>query len=225
MNWMPRDQNSQADFFSKIVDFDDYSVIDEVFFHLEELWSPHSLDRFACSYNAKLLRFNSRFLQPGTEAVDAYSQDWSSDNNWLVPPTTLIGRVLCHMHNCKAVGTLIVLTWKSAQFWPLLCSDGVHLNSFVKDCLFLPNRPDLFVKGRAKNTFYLVPKYLSLHVLQFGLTSLTIAVFPLWAFVPLPKGGALCADLEGFAQVCLTWFSIVYFNIVLISTMKKTIFL
>ena len=38
--------------------------------------------------------------------------------------------------------------WKSAQFWPLLCSDGVHLNSFVKDCL------DLFVKGRAKNTLF-----------------------------------------------------------------------
>ena len=148
MNWIPRDQNFQADFFSKIVDFDDYSVVDEVFFHLEELWGPHSVDRFACSYNAKLPRFNSRFLQPGIEAVDAFSQDWSSDNNWLVPPTALIGRVLNHMRDCKAVGTLIVPIWKSAQFWPLLCSDGVHLNSFVKDCL------DLFVKGRAKNTLF-----------------------------------------------------------------------
>ena len=46
MNWIPRDQNFQADFFSKIVDFDDYSVIDDVFFHLEELWGPHSVDRF-----------------------------------------------------------------------------------------------------------------------------------------------------------------------------------
>ena len=51
MNWIPRDQNSQADFFSKIVDFDR-------FFHLKELWGPHSVDRFACSYTAKLPRFN-----------------------------------------------------------------------------------------------------------------------------------------------------------------------
>ena len=58
------------------------------------------------------------------------------------------------MRDCKAVGTLIVPAPKSAQFWPLLCSDGVHLNSFVKDCLFFPNRPDLFVKGRAKNTLF-----------------------------------------------------------------------
>ena len=62
-------------FFSKIVDFDDCSVIDEVFVHLEELWGSHSVNRFACSYNAKLPRFNTRFLQPGTEAVDAFSQD------------------------------------------------------------------------------------------------------------------------------------------------------
>ena len=38
VSWLPRDQNSQADFLSKIVDFNDYSLHDEVFFHLENLW-------------------------------------------------------------------------------------------------------------------------------------------------------------------------------------------
>ena len=55
---------------------------------------------------------------------------------------------------------------------------------------------------------YLVPRQLSLDVLQFGLTSLTIVAFPLWVFVHLPKGGALYADLRRFPQVCLTQFSI-----------------
>ena len=77
ISWLPRDQDSQAAFLSKIVDFDDYSVHDEVFFLLENLWGPHSVDRFACSYNAKLPRFNSRFVQPGAEDVDAFTQDWS----------------------------------------------------------------------------------------------------------------------------------------------------
>lgn len=118
VSWLPRNQNIQADFLSRIVDFDDYSVHDEVFFQLDERWGPHSVDRFACSYNAKLPRFNSRFLQPGSEAVDAFSQDWSAENNWLVPPTILIGRSLSHMRNCSATGTLIVPMWKSVQFWP-----------------------------------------------------------------------------------------------------------
>ena len=124
--WLPRRQNAQADFFSKVIDFDDYSVHDDVFRQLDQLWGPHSIDRFASSYNAKLSRFNSGFLQPGTEAVDAFTQDWSSENNWLVPPISLIGKLLSYMHESKAVGTLIVPMWKSSYFWPLLCSDGVH---------------------------------------------------------------------------------------------------
>ena len=61
--WIPRDQNVVADRLSKITDYDDYSVRDDVFTRLDSLWGPHSIDRFACSYNAKLPRFDSRFLQ------------------------------------------------------------------------------------------------------------------------------------------------------------------
>ena len=68
ISWLPRDQNSQAGFLSKIVDFDDYSLHDEVF-HLDNLWGPHSVDRFACSCNAKLPRFNSRLVQDGPELL------------------------------------------------------------------------------------------------------------------------------------------------------------
>ena len=140
--------------FSKVIDFDDYSVHDDVLKQLEQLWGPYSIDRFASSYNAKLSRFNSRFLQLGTEAVDAFIQDWSSENNWLVPPISLIGRLLSHMHESKAVGTLIVPMWKSSYFWSLLCSDGVHFNAFVADWLHLPTTPGLFVRGKAKNKLF-----------------------------------------------------------------------
>ena len=58
------------------------------------------------------------------------------------------------MHEFKAVGTLIVPMWRSSYFWPLLCSDGVHFNSFVADWLYLSARADLFVKGRAKNKLF-----------------------------------------------------------------------
>ena len=155
VDWIPRDQNVAADrLVSRITDYDDYSVHDDVFMRLDTLWGPHSIDRFACSYNAKLPRFNSRFLQPGSEAVDAFSQDWALKNNWLVPPVTLIGRVLRHMRDCKAFGTLIVPMWKSAYFWTLLCEDGVHFNSFIHAWVFLPSRPDLFVPGKARNRLF-----------------------------------------------------------------------
>ena len=61
MIWIPRDLNPFADHLSRIIDFDDYTINDDVFHILDVRWGPHTIDRFACSYNAKLSRFNSRF--------------------------------------------------------------------------------------------------------------------------------------------------------------------
>lgn len=91
--WIPRDLNCTADSISKIIDFDDYTVKEEVFVYLDSLWGPHTIDRFACFYNTKLTRFNSRFFQPGTEAVDALLQNWHYDVNWVVPPSRLLAKV------------------------------------------------------------------------------------------------------------------------------------
>ena len=44
------------------------------------------MDRFASHTNHLCPRFNSAFYCPGTEAVDAFSQDWGGENNWVNPP-------------------------------------------------------------------------------------------------------------------------------------------
>jgi hypothetical protein len=71
MQWIPRDLNSMADDISKFIDYDDYMISDTVFNALDELWGPHTCDRFACSYtyNAKIQCFNSRFYQSGSVAL------------------------------------------------------------------------------------------------------------------------------------------------------------
>ena len=70
--WIPRDLNSGAELISRLIEFDDCELNDVISQGLDELWGPHTVDRFACSYYAKLPRFNSRFFQPGSEAVDAF---------------------------------------------------------------------------------------------------------------------------------------------------------
>ena len=126
MPWIPRDLNTIADDISKFVDLDDYSINDGVFFSLDELWGPHTCDRFACYYNAKLPKFNTRFYTPGTSVVNAFAQDWSNDNNWLCPAVCLTCKVLSHLKVCNAASTLVVPLWRSAHFWPRLCFDGLH---------------------------------------------------------------------------------------------------
>ena len=42
------------------------------FHHIDSVWGPHSVDRFANHVNAKLPRFNSIFWNPGSEGIDAF---------------------------------------------------------------------------------------------------------------------------------------------------------
>ena len=154
MQWIPRDLNTIADDISKFVDLDDYSINDGVFYSLDELWGPHTCDRFACYYNAKLPKFNTKFYQPGTSGVNAFAQDWSNDNNWLCPPVCLTCKVLSHLKVCNAAGTLVVPLWRSAYFWPRLCFNGLHWSGFVHDWVILPDLPNLFVRGKAKNSIF-----------------------------------------------------------------------
>ena len=152
--WIPRDLNSRADLISKLIAFDDYELNDVIFQGLDEFWGPHTMDRFACTYNAKLPRFHSMFFQPGSKAVDAFCQDWSFNNNWLCPPVCLIARVIQHLELCQSRGTLIVPLWKSSFFWNSCSKDGVHWSSFVIDWVYLPKFQGLFFKGKGCNSLF-----------------------------------------------------------------------
>ena len=155
MEWIPRTQNERADHLSKIVDQDDWGVSNHIFRLLDTLWGPHSIDRFASYYNKKISRFNSRFWNPGCEAVDAFTVDWKVENNWVVPPIALIPRVLKHMENTKAVGTLICPCWFSAPFWPMLFPDGCNPIRAVLEVYEIPSKNGIFTPGRGGNVDFI----------------------------------------------------------------------
>ena len=111
---MPRSRNEQADYLSRIVDFDDWSVSPHIFRFLDLKWGPHSIDRFADEHNHLLPRFDSRFWNPYCEAMDTFTRSWDFDNNWVCPPPHLVPRTLRHMRSCCAQGTLIVPLCRSA---------------------------------------------------------------------------------------------------------------
>ena len=71
-------------------------------------------------------------------AVDAFTQNWDGENNWILPPVSQISRVIAHAGACKAVVTLVIPMWKSSYFLLLLCEDGRHWNAFVHDWVILP---------------------------------------------------------------------------------------
>ena len=149
MEWIPRSLNEQADYVSRIHDFDDWRTNSQLFANIDHLWGPHNVDCFAHIDNTQLPVFYSRFWCPGSAAVDAFTVNWSGNVNWLVPPFHLISRTVKLARECGAVGSLLVPVWKSAHFWPLLCPDGCHLAPFVHQCMFFQYQPGLFLPGKS----------------------------------------------------------------------------
>ena len=148
--WIPRAENQLADYLSRIVDPDDWSLSPRLFHLIVDKWGPFHVDRMASHHNSRLPRFYSKFWCPGSEAVDCFTQDWGKGcNNYVCPPTCLVTAVLFHMQFCKANGTLIVPEWKTAPFWPLLHNPARPgmFPDFVKDYFYLPKSRDMFCSG------------------------------------------------------------------------------
>ena len=150
--WRPRNENKKADYLSRINDRDDWEVSDQVYQYYEQLWGLHTVDRFATHYNNKCARFNSKYWCPGTEGIDAFDQCWSNENNWIVPPPSLIPRVINKILREKASSTLIVPEWKSSPYWPLLL-DGEHFKSFILHWSYLPNEK-IITHGKSKKSVF-----------------------------------------------------------------------
>ncbi|VDI59226.1 Hypothetical predicted protein [Mytilus galloprovincialis] len=123
-NWIPRTENNDADYLSRVMDHDDWGIETSIYHYLCNLWDICTVDRFATHYNSQCERFNSKVWCPGTEAVDAFTQFWGNDVNWLVPPPILITKTLNKLKQDNAKGTLIVPEWTSAPYWPILHRDG-----------------------------------------------------------------------------------------------------
>ena len=108
---------------SKFIDYDDWRISNSFFCYLNQLWGPYTIDRFANQKNAKTVRYNALFWNPQCEAVDAFTQDWSNEVNWVVPPVFLISKALRHAKACRASGTLIAPCSKTRSSDP----DGLRL--------------------------------------------------------------------------------------------------
>ena len=86
VNWIPRAQNGKADEISKYVYHDDWQTTCKLFNLINLKWGPHTIHRFANAKNTKTACFNSHYWNPACEAVDAFTQNWTGETNWIVPP-------------------------------------------------------------------------------------------------------------------------------------------
>ena len=149
--WIPRSLNEKADYLSKIVDCDDWTVKDSYFHVVASYWGPCSADCFASYENHKVPHFCLKFFNPDSLGMDSLAFSWVGETCWLVPPVLLVIKVIHHVCFCQCRGILFFPYWPSAPFWPFLIERRGVFRSFLIDFVFAENSKDVYFQ-RADNS-------------------------------------------------------------------------
>ena len=193
-----------ADCISKHFCFDD-----------NDFWGPHTIDRFACSYNAQLPRFNYSILSARLRGSFFY-QSWGYDNNnWLCPRVCLTVRVIRPLFS--PYGSQLF-------FWNAFTRDGVLWNGFVVNWLYLPNFQGLFVPAwsaipfsnpGSSNQFLPPPRWASALRLPQSFTCVLLVAFYAYTFRSEAVRFFACSLLliAIFAVVYVTLFFPLYLGV------------
>ena len=157
---VPRDHIAiaMADFAGKYKNTDGWSIDDVSFQTLQLIsGSRFTCDVFAHSSNSRCEKFYTLVPSFGTAGINAYTMDWSDDNNFVCPPVKEIIYVIRHIQNNPCRGVLVIPYILSASFWHFLTSENGSLDDiFKKSHVF---RPDLYPGWECASSRYSGPFY------------------------------------------------------------------
>ena len=140
--YLPGVLNIRADRESRVMlDLHDWKLDPLVFAKLNRLWGALEVDLFASRLSTQLPRFYSWRSDPQADAVDAFSQDWSSVKGYTFPPFALIGRCLKKtLDQQVSFLVLVAPVWQAQPWYPLL------LEMCVAPPVLLPQYPGLVTR-------------------------------------------------------------------------------
>ena len=117
-----------CDKISKTFDLSEYRIQEESFKKLEEEFGPWEIDWFASDWSKRLDRFVSRFWTVGSEATDAFSQDWNEKEGFFHPPLDMLAKVMEKVQQCGARGVVVVPDWSGSEIDSVM----IQANSLVQ---------------------------------------------------------------------------------------------
>jgi len=115
----------------------EWSLDQQVFKGLCQVWGTPTIDLFATRYNAKLKTFISPMPDPLAHQVDALSQSWSGLWAYAYPPQATLTEVLNKVRSEDVELLLVAPNWPRAGWFPML------VELLVDNPRRLPLREDL----------------------------------------------------------------------------------
>ena len=132
--------NTEADRLSRLSPQYEWYIHPSLFKYIDNIFGPHTVDRFASILTRQTLRYNSRFWDPETEGIDALHQNnWHQEMNFVNPPFRLLPKVIRLIKQTKAEATVIAPRWP-AKIWhqqliQMAVCHPIKLPKTVKMCI------------------------------------------------------------------------------------------
>ena len=144
---VPGKDNCEADEESrKINDDTEWSLNEDTFRIIRQIYPNMSIDLFASRLNYKLERYVSRRPDPKAFAIDAFAMTWNNEHFFIFPPFSLMPRILQKVEEDETSAILIAPLWTTQSWWPsllrLIVGQCYRLPS-AQEILFLPHKPQL----------------------------------------------------------------------------------
>ena len=117
---IPGTTSVHADRLSRMKDLSNWSLDRKIFKAIDKQMGPHDIDRFANAQNTQLLRYNSRWLDNKTEAVDALAQNWSGTHSFVNAPFRLLPRIVNLIERQQVTATVLAPIWPSQPWFSKL---------------------------------------------------------------------------------------------------------
>ncbi len=119
--WLAGRHNQRADHLSRTLSTYEWQLHPGVFQMVEDMWGPHTVDRFASQTTRLLPRYNSLYLDPDTEGVDALAQtNWPRENNFVNCPFFLLPDVLRKIQQTGSWATVVTPRWVGQPWYQRL---------------------------------------------------------------------------------------------------------
>ena len=155
--WIPRRDNEVADYLSRLVDYDDWSLDHVSFMELDRVCPPthtqwialqaitiHSCHILILGFRIQAQRMWMLSLATGKRTTTGFAHLY----------TYLVPSVIRHLLKCKVAATLIVPEWPPALFWPRLFSEGGKLASFIAETRTLTPATLTITPGRRGSSLF-----------------------------------------------------------------------
>jgi hypothetical protein len=135
-----RSADQPSDFWTRLQYRSDWQLSARIRAMLFEKWGVPEIDRFAQPHDAVVKRFNCPYPHPAMEALDAFTQVWAGQLNWINPPWAYIGRVLQKLQAEPTAAAIVVVPCFWARWFPALMA-------LATDAVELPCGPEDIIPG------------------------------------------------------------------------------